>query len=653
MQTPESVQTIPRGVPARSREDNISEGAGVQMEHKQKTAQVYSISTEHISSRNERSIYARPSQTYRRPCVKRLDSEQGLAARFMSDVYRAPRDVDPEESADFRQALAAGEPIIIWIDHTARLQEFSSFIAPGVSSVASEHEFLKIVVNVLHLLLTSNGVGLDDSDILRAGVKCYDNQVQGEQHAFCVLFPTGNGSIELKVTSELMGRTHLPRPIDSFSQVRCMVKANVQGQFTPVAKGVEFYPSGDAATRSCLGTVGFNALLRCIQFMVGGETERWMQKDFVHAVQEGSELEQHTSNSMEDRARAFEEALRQVLSILNEAFGQIMVGVEVDPSNGEITIKAIVNPVGYGRDPIRVEYRLHAEYMPPRRKQTGQTIQRRIQNSQFCPLLCCMVEARCARWPSRPETRNPPGGVVRSDVDKCEASVWYLQLYFSERGVICTATTVRALLAMVRGNGEEVELILASVWDRALMYLTTNKNPILDLVEDMCRTLSWLVLSKASKLEMCWENYSCNWPHLPPSHYLHMKAKHGHGEAFVSLDPANHLLLTVRFSPFFGQLHQMPRPTGRPLGGIDMVSSAQYSYDREVEGDAGRDDDQLEIGGGDGGHGRDSEDGAGDNNSEDGGDSNDGDGDDQSENEDSDGSVGGDGDESANDKEVI
>ena len=117
VQTPESVQSIPRGVPARSREDNISEGAGVQMEHKQKTAQVHSISIEHISSRNERSIYARPSQTYLRPCVKRLDSEQGIAARFMSDVYRAPRDVDPEESTDFRQALAAGEPIIVWIDH--------------------------------------------------------------------------------------------------------------------------------------------------------------------------------------------------------------------------------------------------------------------------------------------------------------------------------------------------------------------------------------------------------------------------------------------------------------------------------------------------------------------------------------------------------
>ena len=258
-------------------------------------------------------------------------------------------------------------------------------------------------------------------------------------------------------------------------------------------------------------------------------------------------------------------------------------------------------------------------------------------------------EARCARWPSRPETRNPPGGAVRSDVDKFEASVRYLQLYFSERGVICTATTVRALLAMVQGIGEEVELILAPVWDRALMYLTTNKNPILDLVEDMCRTLSWLVLSNASKLEMCWENYRGDWPHLPPSHYRRMKDKHGHGEACVSLDPANHLILTVRFSPWFGQRRQMPRPTGPPLGGINMLSSAQHAYDREVNGDAGRADDQ--IGGGDSGHGRDSEDGAGENNSEDGGDSKEGD--DQSENEDSAGSEGGDGDESANDKEVI
>ena len=52
---------------------------------------------------------------------------------------------------------------------------------------------------------------------------------------------------------------------------------------------------------------------------------------------------------------------------------------------------------------------------------------------------------------------------VRSDVEMLEGSVRYLQLCLSARGLICTAKMVRALLAMVQGHGQEVQLILASV----------------------------------------------------------------------------------------------------------------------------------------------------------------------------------------------
>ena len=101
----------------------------------------------------------------------RIDSEEEPAPRFMSELYREPRDVDPKDCADFTQALTAGEQIILYIDHTARFEELSSFIRPGISSVTREHEFLKTVLNVLYVLLTRFGVGLHDPEMLRCGTR--------------------------------------------------------------------------------------------------------------------------------------------------------------------------------------------------------------------------------------------------------------------------------------------------------------------------------------------------------------------------------------------------------------------------------------------------------------------------------------------------
>ena len=94
--------------------------------------------------------------------------------------------IGPEGRADFINAIRNDEGFTVDIRHDS-LPRFDS-------EDFDESQFLSVLINVLHLLISHRDIGLDYAAIVRDGIGCEENKLKrlaaGMQYLVSVMFPT-------------------------------------------------------------------------------------------------------------------------------------------------------------------------------------------------------------------------------------------------------------------------------------------------------------------------------------------------------------------------------------------------------------------------------------------------------------------------------
>ncbi len=106
------------------------------------------------------------------------------------------------ERVDFRKAICDGDKFSIEI-RGVRMSMYNGVSFGDPLFAAYEETFLNILVNVLHLLSSSHGIGYDYPAIARNGIECTGNSVQDGRYSVSAIFPIDGGSLTYGCVWEL------------------------------------------------------------------------------------------------------------------------------------------------------------------------------------------------------------------------------------------------------------------------------------------------------------------------------------------------------------------------------------------------------------------------------------------------------------------
>ena len=162
-----------------------------------------------------------------------------------------PFQIPPEARSQSTNAIRNGEAFTIDIRHE-RLPRF-------YSEDFDERQFLHLLINVLHILISRHDIGLNYASIVLQGILCEANKLERlaarveMQYLVSVIFPAGGpgvpgtaGSIRCSCKCESLDE------YDSRVEVACTVSCPLAAQ----PNDIEFNPTGNVSYRSSLGHVG-------------------------------------------------------------------------------------------------------------------------------------------------------------------------------------------------------------------------------------------------------------------------------------------------------------------------------------------------------------------------------------------------------------
>jgi hypothetical protein len=401
-----------------------------------------------------------------------------------------------------------------------------------------EGEFVSILTNVLHLLISSHKIGLDYASIVGAGIECMECRREENKFGVTVSLPTAEagvpGSIQCACACVI-----------SRNMARVDVTCILHGTLPTLPNEYQFQPTGNVATRAFLGQVGYLSLLAMIQNVSQIDTKTDETAFRVDMQAWERSLDYPTIG------RAFEEAVVQGLAVNNVPHAAVH---HIIASQNPVELKVVVTvppPVGeesLKRDPLIFTF--HRVWMSTNTiKQGSKKCPPRHPDDRLFPPFCdYKISFSCGEWRRQPEVQpikiTKFGGGAKKD--EYAGRVQYLMKCLKDRGLGCTESTVREIISVIQ-HGGRVQLFLRDVWNRQIAFLTQNKTAILDMVEDTLRTLMLLFTGEFSptQLILSMPEKCPEWPNTRSGSKLRMYALDGKLKCKVDRDLAGNNILSI------------------------------------------------------------------------------------------------------------
>jgi len=502
------------------------------------------------------------------------------------------------ERVDFRKAICDGDDFSIEIRGVSMswLYRGASFGDPPFA--ADEDEFLSVLVNVLHFLSSSHGIGYDYPAIARNGIECMGNSVQDGRYFVSAIFPIHDGSLTYGCVCEL-------KEVRAFDQIFTVtVTSTVNGQLPPRPAPKQFQLTGNVSERSGLQDIGYLSFMLSLQELLyrpehrnlnsAGEPQpccesnakfRTVANSDVHSLKEG------------DKSRALAEVTKQICSMCNIAVCEPSI---TSRNNGNNTTEVNLR-LGEGNTDLlsvtltsdRLElYKIHSgtrAKQAPRARTRPRLPYGEIVNDHILTVSCSPGGLRHLRQP-----------------EDASGRIAYLQKHLKTRDIVCTETTARDLLHMCCPDGPDlgpVQLILRDdTWSHQVAFVQQNKNPLMDMIQDLWQTAHLLSNARLPPdFEMTQDSTEMHaWPHTPAGGELVFRCEKSPFCCRINLDSAGYIVMNLARSlqePF----------AGRPLGGIRLAQrlhrradTGNAVGDRDDAGDASGDEsagDDVDEGG--------------------------------------------------------
>jgi len=482
------------------------------------------------------------------------------------------------ERVDFRKAICDGDDFSIEIRGVSLSWIYRNASFGDPSFAAYEDEFLSVLVNVLHYLSSSHGIGYDYPAIARNGIECMGNSVQDGRYFVSAIFPIHAGSLTYGCVCEL-------KKVRAFDQIFTVtVTSTVNGQLPPRPAPKQFQLTGNVSERSGLQDIGYLSFMLSLQELLyrpehrnlnsAGEPQPCCESNAKFRTVANSDVQ---SLKEGDKSRALEEVTKQICSMCNIAVCEPSI---TSRNNGNNTTEVNLRLGERDKDFLRVTLtsnplELYQIHTGNRYKQTARGRARprlpygEIVNDHSLTVSCSPGGLRHLRQP-----------------EDASGRIAYLQMHLKTRDIVCTETTARDLLHMCcpeRLDLGPVQLILQDdTWSHQVAFVQQNKNPLMDMIQDLWQTAHLLSNARLPPdFEMkqdSTERYAQRhaWPHTPAGGELVFRCEKSPFCCRIKLDCAGYIVMNLARS-----LDESL--AGSPLGGIRL---AQRLHRRADTGNA-------------------------------------------------------------------
>ena len=466
--------------------------------------------------------------------------------------------VTNEDIDEFKQAVQNGTGFVLRIESDLHFELFDSETCPEV-----EMDFLNTLVAALKLLLGRHGIGIDYDFILHQGVECTQNMLDAEGRYLVSIsfnfFKIPAGMLQFICTCEVLGESQInrySRDSSRFSAAEIQVTSVVSGQLSAAVRRATWKCTGDITTRSLLGESGSASLRRIFADLKQGKSEEHVSVMFRNTVHRVSPL--YRDYGEEDALTAFEEEVKQALAINNLPHGEIqsdftgsirrdlLFNLNV-PSHGSKGDSGNCMTIHFTRGVVETSNG------GGRTKQTSVATPD-TRDGLFPRLYDSQLSVHFGSWmlATKDYRTDKGGGWIPETKNSCanreddSGRVSYLLLGLKDRGVVSNESSVRTLLRTMRHCGE-VQLNLGPEWNPELTFLTQNKNMLLDMVEDLLRTVSLVVSGSTPSFQLFIEGHdSSNFPHTPHWAPVIIRSHSSEVSCRVSRDVAGQAILSIR-----------------------------------------------------------------------------------------------------------
>ena len=516
----------------------------------------------------DKSLYARGQHTYQPTTGIRIAlfpvhlQDPQLPLEECLGPFRIP----PEARHHFTNAIRNGEGFTIDIRHE-RLPRFDS-------EEFDERQFLHILINVLHHLISRHDIGLNYASIVRQGILCEENKLEllaervQMQYLVSVIFPTGGTSVQGSIRCSCKCES-----LDGYDS-RVEVACTVNGPLAARPNDIEFSPTGNVVFRSRLGTVGFASLLSCLREMRRSEST---VQHFREVVQPNS-LSKAYFKSNDDAIVAFTEAAKQAMAMLNIAFDPDTIQASASRAQaGGQHVELTIPPLGVERAAITVAFTrtfFDGFERTSRRKPASASGQAAFDEREWleAPIFDIQLMVTC---PDRLHFRIQQRFSTAPE-DRYGGRIAYLQRCLHQRGLVATEMVVRDMLDAFRpDHGGRVQLLLQDAWSHHVAFVEQNKSKLLDMIEDTLRTAIALVRADFPSFQIELSDARRDYPHQKPLGVMRIGSQqNAEIDCIIQQDCARNIVLDISCYRSWHQRNNT-RITQKNLGGIELARAAK------------------------------------------------------------------------------